>query len=135
MLLLAALAVAAPDRAWIFVMDGHRASEGVDAGTENLEWLMGTMAPQGAIVYNLLNRDSTQTDGAHRGALSGHREPHPGLPWYDGRRLERALRPTASRRWASPGASISTAATSTATPSSWTRRGARSPAWRPRARR
>ncbi len=94
MLLLAALALAAPDRAWIFVMDGHRASEGVDAGSENLEWLMGTMAPQGAIAYNLLNRDSTQTDGAHRGALSGHREPHPGLPWYDGRRLERALRPT-----------------------------------------
>ncbi|MBM4391629.1 MAG: hypothetical protein FJ090_10950 [Deltaproteobacteria bacterium] len=94
MLLLAALAAAAPDRAWIFVMDGHRASEGVDAGTENLEWLMGTMAPQGAIVYNLLNRDSTQTDGAHRGALSGRREPQPGLPWYDGRRLQRALRPT-----------------------------------------
>ncbi len=93
-ILLAALAIAAPDRAWMFVIDGLRDSEGIAAGTENLPWLVGTMATRGTLVTGLQNRDSTQTDGAHRGALSGRRQPHGGLPWYDGRQLERALTPT-----------------------------------------
>lgn len=95
LVLLASLAWAAPaERAWVFVLDGLRESEGVAAEDQQLPWLWGTARPMGTLVTGLVNRDSTQTDGAHRYALTGRRQPTGGLPWYEGRLLQRAFTPT-----------------------------------------
>lgn len=94
-LLLSSLALAGTaDRAWIFVIDGLRESEGVAAGGEQLPWLWEIARGRGVLVDGLVNRDSTQTDGAHRVAFTGRRQPTGGLPWYEGHAFQRAFTPT-----------------------------------------
>ena len=89
------LALAAEtDRVFVVVFDGMRDEEGVLAGQAQMPALMGELRTQGALVPLVWNRDSTVTDAAHRTIMTGRRQPITGLPWYEGRVLQRDWSPT-----------------------------------------
>lgn len=95
MLIWLTLALAAEtDRVVFVVFDGMRDEEGVLAGEDQLPILWSTLRPQGSLAPLLWNRDSTVTDASHRVMMTGRRQPITGLPWYEGRVLQRDWSPT-----------------------------------------
>lgn len=83
----------AADRVIVFVLDGIRATDLLDApkgGTPVLE----PIYERGVLMTGLQNLGPTATEPSHRTMLTGQYQPHTNFPWYETRFLQRSFSPT-----------------------------------------